>query len=124
MRPLYRFSSPVDAIQPFPWSNISAFCLLFNPAYAPVVYLSSHNRGDHKPHGPAYGHYKKGYDYHPGWHKKHYKHGHHYRDRYRYREVHKVPHHYDRHAPRRGTIIGFNVREPGFKFAIVVKDRR
>ena len=77
-----------------------------------------------KAHGPAYGHYKKGYDYHPGWHKKHYKHGHHYRDRYRYREVHKVPHHYDRHAPRRGTIIGFNVREPGFKFAIVVKDRR
>jgi hypothetical protein len=78
----------------------------------------------HKPRGHAYGHYKKGYDYHPGWHKKHYKHRRHYSDRYRYREVHKVRRHYDRRAPHGRTIIGFKVNEPDFKFAVVVKDRR
>ena len=75
----------------------------------------------------AYRHYKKGHDYHPGWNKKHYKNRRHYRERYRYREVHKVRHHYhqyDRHAPRRGNIIGFRFNEPGFKFAVVVKNRR
>ena len=80
-----------------------------------------------KAHWPAYGHYKKGYDYHPGWHKKHYKHGHHYRDRYRYREVPKFRYHYhhsDRHALRERNIIGFKVNEPDFKIAVVVKNRR
>jgi hypothetical protein len=88
--------------------------------------------------GNAYGHYKKGYDYHPGLHKKHYKqkrhfgeryykNRRHYSERYRYREVHKVRHHYhqyDRHAPRRRNIIGLRLNEPGFKFAVVVKNRR
>ena len=74
--------------------------------------------------GNAYGHYKKGYDYHPGWHNKHHKSRYHYRDRYRYREVHKVRRHYDRHAPRERNIIGFKVNEPDFKIAVVLKDLR
>ena len=74
--------------------------------------------------GNAYGHYKKGYDYHPGWHNKHHKSRYHYRDRYRYREVPKFRYHYDRHAPRKGNIIGFKVKEPDYKIVVVVKDRR
>jgi hypothetical protein len=77
--------------------------------------------------GNAYGHYKKGYDYHPGWYNKQPKPKYNFRDRYRYREVHKVRHHYhqyDRHAPRRRGNIGFRLNEPGFKFAVVVKNRR
>ena len=77
--------------------------------------------------GNAYGHYKKGYDYHPSRHKKHYKHRRHYRERYRYREVPKFRYHYhhsDRHAPRERNIIGFKVNEPDFKIAVVVKNRR
>ena len=81
----------------------------------------------HKPRGHAYGHYKKGYDCHPGRHHKHHKPKYHYRDRYRHREVHKVRHHYhhyDRHALRERTIMGFKVNEPDFKFVVVMKDRR
>jgi hypothetical protein len=77
--------------------------------------------------GNAYGHYKKGYDYHPGWHNKHHKSRYHYRDRYRHRKIHKVRHqydHYDRWAPHGRTIIGFKVNEPDYKFVVVVKDRR
>ena len=78
--------------------------------------------------GNAYGHYKKGPDdRYPGWNKKHPKPKYNFRDRYRHRELHKFRHYYEhhnRHAPRGRSIIGFNVREPGFKFAIVVKDRR
>ena len=64
--------------------------------------------------GNAYGHYKKGYDYHPGWNKRHPKPKYNFRDRYRY----------DRRAPHGRTIIGFKVNEPDFKIAVVVKDRR
>ena len=78
----------------------------------------------HKSPGNAYGHYKKGYDYHPGWHKKHNKSRYHYHDRYRYREVPKFRYHYDRPTPRKGNIIGFKVNEPDFKIAVVVKNRR
>ena len=84
----------------------------------------------HKTRGNAYGHYKKGYDHNPGWHKKHPKDRYHYRDRYRHRKVHKVYHHYhhyyDHHRPHRhaGTLIGFKLKEPGFKFAVVVKEHR
>ena len=81
----------------------------------------------HKPRGHAYGHYKKGYDYNPGWHNRHHKPKYNYRDRYRHREVHKVRHHYhhyDRRAPHGRTIIGFKVNEPDYKFVVVVKDRR
>ena len=77
--------------------------------------------------GNAYGHYKKGYDYHPGWSKRHLKPKYNFRDRYRYREVPKFRYHYhhsDRHAPRERNIIGFKVNEPGFKIAVVVKNRR
>jgi hypothetical protein len=28
----------------------------------------------------------------------------------------------DHHAPHEGAIIGFKLKEPGFKFAVVVKD--
>ena len=57
------------------------------------VSLAHDQKGNqHKSRGHAYGHYKKGYDYHPGWYNKHHKYRYHYRDRYRYREVHKVRH--------------------------------
>ena len=81
----------------------------------------------HKSPGHANRHYKKGYDYHPGWHNKHHKSRYHYRDRYRYREVPKFRYHYHhsyRHAPRERNIIGFKVNEPDFKIAVVVKNRR
>ena len=81
----------------------------------------------HKSPGNAYGHYKKGYDYHPGWYNKHHKPKYNSRDRYRYREVPKVRHHYhhsDRQAPRERNTIGFKVNEPDFKIAVVVKNRR
>ena len=77
--------------------------------------------------GNVYGHYKKGYDYQLGYHKKHHKSRYHYRDIYRYREVPKFRYHYhhsDRHAPRERNIIGFKVNEPDFKIAVVVKNRR
>ena len=77
--------------------------------------------------GNAYGHYKKGYDYHPGWNKRHPKPKYNFRDRYRYREVPKFRYHYhhsDRHVPRERKIIGFKVNEPDFKIAVVVKNRR
>ena len=101
---------------------IMAVALLF--VSVGVSFAHDQKGNQHKPRGHAYGHYKKGYDYHPGWHKKHYKHRRHYSDRYRYREVHKVRRHYDRRAPHGRTIIGFKVNEPDFKFAVVVKDRR
>ena len=77
--------------------------------------------------GNAYGHYKKGYDYHPGWSKRHLKPKYNFRDRYRYREVPKFRYHYhhsDRHAPRERNIIGFKVNEPDYKIVVFVKDRR
>ena len=74
--------------------------------------------------GNAYGYYKKGYDYHPGWYNKHPKPKYNFRDRYRYREVPKFRYHYDRPTPRKGNIIGFKVNEPDFKIAVVVRDRR
>jgi hypothetical protein len=92
-----------------------------------VSFAHDQKSNQHKPRGHAYGHYKKGYDYHPIRHKKHYKHRRLYRERYRYREVHKVRHHYhhsDRHAPRERNIIGFKVNESNFKIAVVVKDRK
>ena len=101
---------------------IMAVALLF--VSVGVSFAHDQKGNQHKPRGHAYGLYKKGYDYHPGWKIKHHKPKYHYRDRYRYREDHKVYHHPDRHAPREGTIIGFKVNEPGFKFAVVVKDRR
>src|SRR5210317_1401631 len=78
----------------------------------------------HKSPGNAYGHYKKGYDYHPGRYNKHHKPKYNFRDRYRYREVPKFRYHYDRPTPRKGNIIGFKVNEPDFKIAVVVKNRR
>ena len=76
--------------------------------------------------GNAYGHYKKGYDYHPGWNKRHPKPKYNFRDRYRYRyrEVPKLRYHYDRPTPRKGNIIGFKLKEPDYKILVVVKDRR
>jgi hypothetical protein len=38
-----------------------------------------------------------------------------HRHRY-YHDDHRVPH--------KGTVMGFKLKEPGFKFAIVVKDHR
>ena len=76
--------------------------------------------------GNAYGYYKKGYDYHPGWNKRHPKPKYNFRDRYRYRyrEVPKFRYHYNRPTPRGRSIIGFKVNEPDFKITVVVKNRR
>jgi hypothetical protein len=86
-----------------------------------------------------YRQYKKWHGHHYLWHhhserqyyrwlKKHYKRWHHIRDRHHYRKDHRVHHHknhyYDYHAPHKGTIMGFKLKEPGLKFAIVVKDHR
>ena len=101
---------------------IMAVALLF--VSVGVSFAHDQKGNQHKPRGHAYGHYKKGYDYHPGWHKKHNKSRYHYRDRYRYREVPKFRYHYDRPTPRKGNIIGFKVSEPDFKIAVVVKNRR
>jgi hypothetical protein len=101
---------------------IMAVALLF--VSVGVSFAHDQKGNQHKPRGHAYGHYKKGYDYHPGWHKKHNKSRYHYRDRYRYREVPKFRYHYDRPTPRKGNIIGFKVNEPDFKIAVVVKNRR
>lgn len=68
----------------------------------------------HKPPGNAYGNYKKGYDYHPGWKLKHHPPKYHYRDKYRYH----------RHAPRDRVFLGVKIHDPGYKFVVVVKDRR
>ena len=80
-------------------------------------------RGHHKPQKHAHGYHKKGHDQHFDWHKKHYKHRRHYRDKYCHREVHKVRH-YHRYSPREEAIVAVKVKEPGFKFAIVVKEHR
>jgi len=80
-------------------------------------------RGHHKPQKHTRGYHKKGHDQHSGRHNQQYKHKRHYRDRYHHREVHKVRH-YDRHAPREEAIVAVKVKEPGFKFAIVVKEHR
>ena len=77
--------------------------------------------------GNASGHYKNGYDYHPGWYNKKPQPKYNFRDRYRHREVHKVRRHYDyydRPAPYVRTIIDIKVNEPDYKFVVVVKDRR
>ena len=92
-----------------------------------VSFAHDQKGNQHKPRGHVYGHYKKGYDYHPGRHNKHNKSRYHYRDRYRHRKIHKVRHqydHYNRRAPHGRTIIGFKVNEPDYKFVVVVKDRR
>lgn len=95
-----------------------------------------HNK-HYTPPKHIYRHYKKWHGHHKRWHhsrdrhhdrwyKKHYKRGHHYRDRHHYRKGHKMPHRYygDYHARHNGTIMGFKFKEPGFKFAIVVKDHK
>jgi hypothetical protein len=77
--------------------------------------------------GNAYGHYKKGYDYHPSWYNKQPKPKYNFRDRYRHRELHKFRHYYEhhnRHAPRGRNIIGFKANDPDYKIVVVVKDRR
>jgi len=92
---------------------IVAVALLFVSAGVSLAHdLKGHPK---KAPGHSYGHYKKGYDHHPGWyHKYHKPNRYHCRDRY----------HYDRHAPHGRTIIGFKVSEPDYKFVVVVKDRR
>jgi len=101
---------------------IMAVALLF--VSVGVSFAHDVKGNQHKPRGHAYGHYKKGYDYHPGWNKRHPKPMYNFRDRYRYREVPKFRYHYDRPTPRKRKIIGFKVNEPDFKIAVVVKDRR
>ena len=104
---------------------IMAVALLF--VSVGVSFAHDQKSNQHKPRGHAYGHYKKGYDYHPGWYSKHPKPKYKFRDRYRYREVPKFRYHYHhsyRHAPRERNIIGFKVNEPDFKIAVVVKNRR
>jgi len=100
----------------------------------------------HKPPKHFNGFHKKGHDQHKvvpkvhhhyynfdrraphsDWYNRHYKHRRHYRDRYHHREVLRVHHHYHhygRHAPREEAIVAVKVKEPGFKFAIVVKEPR
>ena len=77
-------------------------------------------------HHNRWNHHRGGHHYR--WHKKHYKRWHHYRDRHNYRKGyrgHQHRYHYDDHrAPHKGTIMGFKLKEPGFKFAIVVKDHK
>ena len=101
---------------------IMAVALLF--VSVGVSFAHDQKSTKHKPRGHAYGHYKKGYDYHPGWSKRHLKPKYNFRDRYRYREVPKFRYHYNRPTPRGRSIIGFKVNEPDYKIAVVVKNRR
>ena len=117
-----------------------------------VSFAHDGDRKHHKHRGKDHGHYQKGYDDRHGWHNKHYKpvrytyrhykkwHGHryhwhkkhyrrwhHHNDRHHYRKGHRVHHHYhyyDHRTPYEAPIIGFKLKEPGFKFAVVVKDHR
>jgi len=89
-----------------------------------VSFAHDWNRGYYRPHGHAYGHYKKWYGHHGGWHKKHFKHRRHHRGRYVYKEVHH--HHYDSHhrrrAPREDVIYKTALKDPKVIFKIIVKD--
>ena len=78
-----------------------------------------HHREIHKVHYHYYDRHAPHYD----WHNKHYTFRHHKHERYRHRKVHKVRH-YSRHAPREEAIVAVKVKEPGFKFAVVVKEHR
>ena len=94
-----------------------------------------HNK-HHKPPKHIYRHYKKWrghhfrWHHHRGghhyrWHKKHHKRWHHHNVRNHYRKGHRVHHHHcDHRRPYEGTTIGFKLKEPGFRFAVFVKDHR
>jgi hypothetical protein len=96
-----------------------AVALLF--VSAGVSFAHDPKGGHHKSSGNAYGHYKKAPDPHPGLYKKHLKPGYHFRDRFRHRVIRKVHH---RHPRRSGTIVGFKVKDQGYKIAVIVKDHR
>ena len=98
---------------------IMAVALLF--VSVGVSFAHDRNRGNHKSRSHANGHYKKGYD--DQYDRHHNKRSNHHRKRHHYREVHRVQHHYHHRAPHEGTIFGFKLKEPGFKFAVIVKDR-
>ena len=126
---------------------ITAVALLF--VSVGVSFAHDGNREHHKTRGNAHGHYKKGYDdqygwhhkhlrkhghdhrhykkwrrHHHRWHKKHSRHRHYPHKRHHYREVHRVKRHYHHpRLPHKGNIFGFKLKEPGFKFAVVIKDR-
>ena len=93
----------------------------------------------HKPLKHVYRQYRKWHGHHYRWHhhsdkhlyrwyKRHHKRWHHLRDKHYYRKghgVHRHRHHYDDHrASYEGSTIRFKLKEPGFKFAVVVKDHR
>ena len=130
---------------------ITAVALLF--VSVGVSFAHDGNRKHHKPHGNDHGRYKNGYDNHHGWHNKHYKpprhiyrpykkwHGrhhrlhkkndrcwHHHRVIHHYRKGHRVHqhhrHYYGHRRLHEGATIGFKLKEPGFKFAVVIKDHR
>lgn len=66
-----------------------------------VSFAHDWNRGYHKSPRHAYGHYKKGHDYHPGKYERHfygnrhpwYSPRHHYKKHYNHRENYKHRHH-------------------------------
>ena len=115
-----------------------------------VSFAHDRNRGHHKPRSHAYGHNKNGCSDNYGWHHKHHKprrhsyrhykkwHGHqrrwykkqhirrhHKYNRHHYRKVNRDHYHYsDHHEPHEGNVIGFKLKEQGFKFAVVVKEHR
>ena len=86
-----------------------------------------HNRR-HKPPRHTYRHNKKWHGNHRRWHKKQHKRWHNNRDRHHYRKGNRVQHNYhhgyDHRAPHEGNVLGFKLKEPGFKFAVVVKEHR
>ena len=91
---------------------IMAVALLFVSVGVSFAHDLKDNR--YKPPGNAYGHYKKGYDHHPGWKIKHHPPKYHYRDKYRYHRL----------TPRERLFLGVKIHEPVYKFVVVVKDRR
>ena len=96
-----------------------------NKHYIPTKHTSRHYKKWHRHDSRRY-HHRNGHHYR--WHKKHFKRWHHYRDKHHYWKGHRVNHHryhYDDHrAPHKGTIMGLEFKEPGFKFAVVLKDHK
>ena len=106
---------------------IMAIALLF--VSVGVSFAHDWNNGHPKARAHAYRHFKKWHDRQHGWHHRHHKTRHYYRDAYRHRIVHKARHgdrrqRYDRHAHRGGDIIAIKVREPGAKFAVILKGHK
>ena len=95
-----------------------------NKHYTPPGHICRYCKKWHGHHHIRW-HHRGGHHYR--WQKKHYRRWHHHKNRHHYRKgpkVHRHHYQYDDHPAHKGTIMGFKLKEPGFKFAVVVKDHK